>query len=106
MDRTERCSLVAASIVVLIAVSAVVVAAAPVSTGGPGHGPSTLSRSPAAFAEAVTARRAPGLGWRESLQDAIGLIVVATACALGVAFYSAVAAEREGTPVPVRIRRR
>jgi hypothetical protein len=106
MGRTERCSLVAASIVVLIAVSAVVGAAAPVSGGGPGHGPSTLSGSPVAFAEAVTARHAPAIGWRESLHDAIGLIVLATACALGVAFYSTAPGERESAPVPVRVRRR
>jgi hypothetical protein len=106
MGRTERRVLVAGSIVVLLALSAVTGVAGPVASDGPIES-STLSGSPAAFAERVTAAHGPGVGGRTgSLQTAIELIVLAGTCAIGVAFYSSTAAPREGTRVPTRIRRR
>ena len=107
MGRTERRVLVAGSIVVLLALSAVTGVAGPVASDGPIEPSSTLSGSPAAFAERVTAAHGPGVGGRTgSLQTAIELIVLTGTCAIGVAFYSSTAAPREGTRVPTRIRRR
>ena len=108
MGRTERRVLVAGSIVLLLALSAASGVAAPVASGGPIEPSSTLSGSPAAFAERVTATHGQGAGGRgiASLQDAIELIVLAAACAIGVAFYSSTTAPSEGTRVPAPIRRR
>ncbi len=107
MGRTERRVLVAGSIV-LLALSAVTGVAAPVGAGGPLEPSSTLSGSPAAFAERVTATHGQGAGGRSigSLQTAIELIALAAACAIGVAFYSSTSAPSDGTRVPAPIRRR
>ena len=106
MGHTERRLFVAGSIVLLLAVSAVTGVAAPVASGGPTGPSSTLSGSPAAFAERVTATRGQGVGGHSTgtLQAAIELIVLASTCAIGVAFYSSTSAQREGTRVPTRIR--
>jgi hypothetical protein len=108
MGRTERRLFVVGSIVLLLASSAVTGVAAPVASGGLNEPLSTLSGSPAAFAERVTAARGQGVGGHStgSLQAAIELIVVAATCAIGVAFYSSTSTQREGTRVPARIRRR
>ena len=108
MGRTERRVLVAGSIVLLLASSAVTGVAAPVASGGPLEPSSTLSGSPAAFAERVTATHGPGAGGRSlgSLQTAIELIALAAACAIGVAFYSSTSAPSDGSRVPAPIRRR
>ena len=108
MGRTERRVLVAGSIVLLLALSAVTGVAAPVASGGPLEPSSTLSGSPAAFAERVTATHGQGASGRStgSLQTAIELIVLAAACAIGVAFYSSTSAPSDGTRVPAPIRRR
>jgi hypothetical protein len=108
MGRTERSVLVVGSIVWLFALSAATGVAAPVASDGASERSSTLSESPAAFAERVTASHGPGAGGRGSgsLQNAIELIVLATACAIGVAFYSAASAPSDGTRVPAHIRRR
>jgi hypothetical protein len=108
MGRTERRAFVAGSIVLLLALSAVTGVAAPVASGGPNEPTSTLSGSPAAFAERITAAHGQGVGGRGtgSLQIAIELIVLAATCAIGVAFYSSMSALRDGTRVPSGIRRR
>jgi len=108
MGRTERRVLVAGSIVLLLALSAVTGVAAPVVSGEPVESSSTLSGSPAAFAERVTASHDQGPGGRStgSLQTALELIVLASACAIGVAFYSSTSAPGDGTRVLSPIRRR
>jgi hypothetical protein len=100
--------LVAGSIVLLLALSAVTAPAAPVASGGRVERSSTLvSTSPAVFAERVTAAYQStgdrGLG---SLQNTIELVVLAAVCAVGVAFYAAASAQRDGARVPARIRQR
>jgi len=94
MGRTGRQVLVAGSIVLLLASSAVTGVAAPIASGGPIEPSSTLSGSPAAFAERVTATHGQGAGGRGtgSLQTALELIVLAAACAIGAAFYSSTSA--------------
>jgi len=108
MGRTGRRVLVAGSIVLLLASSAVTGVAAPVASGGPLEPSSTLSGSPAAFAERVTATHGQGAGGGSigSLLTAIELIALAAACAIGVAFYSSTSAPSDGTRVPAPIRRR
>ena len=108
MGRTERRVLVVGSTVLLLALSAVTAVAAPVASGGFPEPSSTLSGSPTAFAERVTATRGPGAGGRgtQPLQSALELIVLAAACAIGVAFYSSTSAPSDGTRVPSLIRRR
>jgi len=108
MGRTERRGLVAGSIVFLLALSAVTAVAAPVASGGPLEPSSTLSGSPAAFAERVTATRGQGSGGRGTrpLHNALELIVLAAACAIGVAFYSSTSAPSDGMRVPSPVRRR
>jgi hypothetical protein len=108
MGRTERRVLVAGSIVLLLALSAVTGVAAPVASAGPIEPSSTLSGSPTAFAERVTATHGQGAGWRStgSLQTALELIVLAVVCAIGAAFYSSTSAPSDGTRVPAPIRPR
>jgi hypothetical protein len=102
--------LVAASTVLLLALSAVTVLAAPSGPGAPG-GPtersSTLvSASPAVFAERVTAAHQSGDDrGLASLQTTFDLIVLTGVCAVGVALYSASSAPSDDAPVPARIRR-
>jgi hypothetical protein len=103
--------LVAGSTVLLLALSAVTVLAAPITPGAPG-GPtersSTLvSASPAVFAERVTAaQQSAGDRSLASLQTTFELIVLAGVCAVGVALYSAAsAAPSDSARMPVRIRR-
>jgi hypothetical protein len=108
MERTERWFLVASSIAWLLASS--------VAPGGAAHAasdpaleqPATLSGSPAAFAERVTASHGGYTSGRAigSLGNAIELIVLAAVCAIGVAFYSSTSARGDGTRVPAPIRRR
>jgi hypothetical protein len=107
MGRTAQ-MLVAGSIVLLLASSAATALAAPGASGGPSERSSTLvSASPAVFAERVTAaHQGAGGGGLGSLQNAIELIVLAGVCAVGVAFYSAASSQRDGTRVPVPVRRR
>ncbi len=106
MGRTERRFLVSASIAFLLALSAATGAAAPAALDDTTERSSSLSASPVAFAERVTAgSRHTGRG-TESWQNAIELIALAGTCAIAVAFYSAATAPRPDTPVPVRVRRR
>jgi hypothetical protein len=101
MDRTERwCH--AASIALLL-VSSVLPAAAAPATGGASEG--DPSEPPAVFAERITASHGGSTG-KGSMQNAIELIVLATVCAIGVAFYSSASSGRDGTDVSTRIRRR
>jgi hypothetical protein len=103
--------LVAGSTVLLLALSAVTVLAAPPAPGVPG-GPtersSTLvSASPAVFAERVTAaHQGPSDRGLAALQTTFELIVLAGVCAVGVALYAAASAPiNDDASVPARIRR-
>jgi hypothetical protein len=101
--------LVAGSTVLLLALSAVTVLAAPTDHGAPG-GPSErsstlVSASPAVFAERVTAaHQSAGDRGLASLQTTFELIVLAGVCAVGVALYSAASAPsddaRVRAPIP------
>jgi hypothetical protein len=109
MGRTERWGLVVGSIALLLALSAPSAGATPVASDGPAAASSsTLSGSPAEFAERITSLHEQHVSARigGSLQDAIELIVLAAVCAVGVAYYSSASAERDGARVPARIRRR
>jgi hypothetical protein len=108
MERTERWFLVASSIVWLLASSVAPGVAAHAASGPAGEQPATLSGSPAAFAERVTASHGGYSTTRAigSLGNAIELIVLAAVCAIGVAFYSSTVSGGDGTRVPARIRRR
>jgi hypothetical protein len=108
MERTERWFLVASSIVVLLASSVMPGIAAPAASDPALDQPATLSGSPAAFAERVTASHGGYANGRAigSVGNAIELIVLAAVCAIGVAFYSSTSARGDGTRVPARIRRR
>jgi hypothetical protein len=100
--------LVAGSTVVLLALSAVTVLAAPGGPGEPTERSSTLvSASPAVFAERVTAaHQASGDRGLGTLQTTFELIVLAGVCAVGVALYSAASAPSDDTRVPAGIRQR
>jgi hypothetical protein len=102
MDRTARWFL-AASIVLLLVSSVLPAVAAPAPGGASGVNP---SEPPAVFAERITARHGGYSGKQGSIQDAIELIVLATVCAIGVAFYSSATPGRDGTQVSMRLRRR
>ena len=102
MDRTERWCLVAASIVLLLVPSVLPAVAAP-APGGASE--VNLSEPPAAFAERITTRHRGSAG-KGSMQEAIELIVLATVCAIGVAFYSSASSDRDDTQVSTRERRR
>jgi hypothetical protein len=105
MGRTERRFLGAAAIVFLLGLSAPTGAAPPDASDGAPTASPTLSESPAAFAERVTAG-GDGSGTRRagSWQNAVELIALVGTCAIAVAFYSAVTARR--TDTSMRIRRR
>jgi hypothetical protein len=106
MGRTERWWLVAASSVVLLALSA---AAGPAISGAADvaiERPLPVSTSPVVFAERITAGSSRTGRETGSWREAIELIVLAGTCAIAVAFYSAVTAQRTDAPAPVRIRRR
>ena len=100
--------LVAGSTVLLLALSAVTVLAAPAGPGGPTERSSTLvSASPAVFAERVTtAHRDSGDRGLGSLQTTFELIVLAGVCAVGVALYSAASTPSDGGRAPAPLRRR
>jgi hypothetical protein len=70
---------------------------------------SSRSASPAAFAERIMTRnsRAVAVRGAESWQNAVELIVLASVCALAVAYYSAASAPpTDLQSFPVRVRRR
>jgi hypothetical protein len=102
--------LVAGSTVLLLALSAVTVLAAPPAPGdlgAPTERSSTLvSASPAVFAERVTAaHQSTGDRGLASLQTTFELIVLGGVCAVGVALYSAASAPSDEAGVPVTVRR-
>ena len=105
MGPTEGRFLVAMSIVFLLAASAAAGAAAPAASGGT-TGQSSASASPTTFAErALGGDGQTGRG-ADSWRTVVELIALVGTCAIAVAFYSAVTAQRPDTPVPVRVRRR
>ena len=101
MERTERWCLVA-SIALLLVSSVLPAVAAPAPGGASGV---NLSEPPAVFAERITASHGGSTG-KGSMQNAIELIVLATVCAIGVAFYSSASSARNDTQVSTRERRR
>ena len=106
MGRTERIFLVAAAIAFLLGLSAPTGAAPPDASDASPTASPTLSESPAAFAERVTAG-GDGSGARRagSWQNAVELIALVGTCAIAVAFYSAATARRSDPPVAGRRRR-
>ena len=109
MGRTERRWFVGMSIGVLLAVSAATGNAASLGPDAVIDPSSSRSASPAAFAERITTRDSRAIAVRAaaSWQNAIELMVLAGACALAVAYYSAAtAAPTDLQSVPVRVRRR
>lgn len=106
MGHTERRFLVATSIVFLLAASAAAGAAAPAAPDGTTEGSPSASAAPTTFAERAVARDGQAHREARSWRDAIELIALAGTCAIAVAFYSAVTAQRSDTEVPVRLRRR
>jgi|SRR5690242_12669414 hypothetical protein len=99
MGRTERWSLVA--LIALLLVSSVLPAVAASAPGGARE--VNPSESPVVFAERITASHDTRKG---SMQNVIELIVLATVCAIGVAFYSSASSGRDDTQVSMRGRRR
>lgn len=106
MGHTERRFLVAASIAVLLPLIAVPGAATPAGSSDAAAPPSSVSASPAAFAERFIADDRPTASRAASWQNALELLVLAGICAVAVAFYSAATARRSDTRMPVRVRRR
>jgi hypothetical protein len=108
MGPTERRFLgAAAAIAFLLGLSAPTGAAPPGASDAAPIASPTLSESPAAFAERVTAG-GDGSGTRRagSWQSAVELIALVGTCAIAVAFYSAATAQRSDPPVAGRRRRR
>jgi hypothetical protein len=87
MAGTERWAPLSGSLVLLLVLTAAV--AAPASAASDSASPSLAGAPPAAFAERI-ANRPAGAGLGEtSIIAVIELIVLAAACAVGVAYYSA-----------------
>ena len=86
MAGTERWGQLSGSLVLLLVLTAAV--AAPASAASDGTSPSLAGAPPAAFAERIANRPGPGAS-ETSILAAIELIVLAAACAVGVAYYSA-----------------
>jgi hypothetical protein len=87
MAGTERWAQLSGSLVLLLVLTAAVTA--PASAASDGASPSLAGAPPAAFAERIAARpTSTGLS-ETSFIAAIELIVLAAACAVGVAYYSA-----------------
>jgi hypothetical protein len=106
MGYTERRFLVAMSIVFLLAASAATAAASAASDATAERSWSASASSPTTFAERAVAGGSHAGRETGSWQSAVELIALAGTCAIAVAFYSAVTAQRTDTQVPVRIRRR
>jgi hypothetical protein len=88
MAGTERWGQLSGSLVLLLVLTAAV-AAAPASAASDGASPSLASAPPAAFAERIANRPSPSGASETSILAAIELIVLAAACAVAVAYYSA-----------------
>jgi hypothetical protein len=102
MAGTERWAQLSGSLVLLLVLTAGV--AAPALAGSDGASPSLAGAPPAAFAERIAARpTSTGLS-ETSFIAAIELIVLAAACAVAVAYYSA-ARERYDAVRPRRLTR-
>jgi hypothetical protein len=87
MAGTERWAPLSGSLVLLLVLTAAV--AAPASAASDSASPSLAGAQPAAFAERIAARpTSTGLS-ETSFIAAIELIVLAAACAVAVAYYSA-----------------
>jgi hypothetical protein len=104
MGRTERRYVVAASIVFLLGLMAEPGAALSAGPDETAQASSEPSASPAAFAE----RAAAGSVTRgmDSLRSALELIVLAAACAIAVALYSAADGQRRQDGISARMHRR
>jgi hypothetical protein len=104
MRGTARQVLVAGSIASLLALTALAAGAAPAAADAATPRSAVLPASPSPSAERMAAAQLVDRGF--GMQAAIELIVLAVACSIVVAFFSATAGERGGTRVPARVRRR
>jgi len=87
MAGTERWGQLSGSLVLLLVLTAAV--AAPASAASDGASPSLAGAPPAAFAERIANRPSPGATSETSILAVVELIVLAAACAVAVAYYSA-----------------
>jgi hypothetical protein len=87
MAGTERWGQLSGSLVLLLVLTAAV--AAPASAASDGASPSLAGAPPVAFAERIANRPAPSGASETSIIAAIELVVLAAACAVAVAYYSA-----------------
>src|SRR5690348_6296984 len=101
MGRTARGVLETGSIVVLLALTAAAVGAAPVAADGVRAAAPAPAASPLASAAPTAAQRAEASTW--SWRGFVELMVLVVTCSAVVAFYSVTAGERGGTRVPARV---
>jgi hypothetical protein len=87
MAGTERWGQLSGSLVLLLVLTAAV--AAPASAASDGASPSLAGAPPAAFAERIANRPSAGGLGETSIIAGIELILLAAACAVAVAYYSA-----------------
>src|SRR5215813_3704030 len=87
MAGTERWGQLSGSLVLLLVLTAAV--AAPASAASDGASPSLAGAPPAAFAERIANRPSPSGAGETSIVAAIELVLLAAACAVAVAYYSA-----------------
>ena len=106
MGRTVKRVLASGSIAFLLGLMAVAGAAAPAAADAVSKPAVPLPASPDAFADRAAAHSAGVTDWGASARSAGELIVLAAACAIAVAVYSAISGSRGTERVPVRIRRR
>ena len=87
MAGTERWGQLSGSLVLLLVLTAAV--AAPASAASDGASPSLAGAPPVAFAERIANRPSAGGLGETSIIAGIELILLAAACAVAVAYYSA-----------------
>ena len=103
MAGTERWAPLSGSLVLLLVLTAAV--AAPASAASDSASPSLAGAPPAAFAERIANRPSAGGLGETSIIAGIELILLAAACAVAVAYYSA-ARERHDQVRSRRLTRR
>ena len=104
MAGTERWARLSGSLVLLLVLTAA--GAAPASATSDGASPSLAAAPAAAFAERIAGRPASASPGETSILAAIELVVLAAACAVAVAYYSAASERHEALRARRATRRR
>jgi len=104
MAGTERWARLSGSLVLLLVLTAA--GAVPAFAAAESASPSLAAAPPAAFAERIANRPTSTSLSETSILTAIELIVLAAACAVAVAYYSAAAERHEALRARRSIRRR